>query len=636
MQNRLWINIGLPLIALSVICFVASAIAELIPAEHFFRDSGIKSVKIAPDGKCIAYLRPEKGNYVLAIMDLNNPDSLRGFGGGLQTDILRFFWLNNEDIVFSASEERYWARGLHTVNIRTRMQNLLSEYTHSIFDTLPGDPKRFLIKYYDRSDLYPTISRVSIKHGNPATYFSNPGSAIRFFDDYDEVIRLLLCFENNENYYMYREDKRAPWRIVEFPEETTPLEFDYSGNYLYVASSLNTETTGIYLFDIEKWELGERVIYHPKYDIVSPYVINSSTSWQGLHSGHKYKGLIGVSFETQIPQKVWLNDDFKTIQKLVDDTLSTTINRIYSLDDNFKRFIIFSFSDREPGAYYLLSLDTGKIDIVGKINDSIDPEKMAFRIPISYETRDGAIVEGYLTRPRDMAKDKAGPLVMLVHGGPWARDSFGFDREAQFLANRGYSVLQVNYRGSLGYGKKYLDGAALKMGTMMQNDVTDGARWAIKKGLADPNHIAIMGWSFGGYSTVHGLVNNADLYSCGIALSGVYDWVAQMKKVKSKYGWDSYYYVTNIYGDPKIDPEFLKSISLIDKVESIEDPLLIVHGGRDMVVDDRQSRKLARAMRSAGKKVKTLYEERERHGFQQAKNRIALYEQIETFLKENI
>jgi dipeptidyl aminopeptidase/acylaminoacyl peptidase len=551
-----------------LILAVTATGSDQIPIESFFRDPQIRSVKISPDGEYIAYLRPHKGKFTLFTMALGDPGSLRGVTGRWKTDISRFFWADAEEIVFSASYERYYALGLFTIHRETRRQKELSSKPHWIFDTLRLDPRNFLVTFYSKKTFYPDISRVGVSSLHPVIAFRNPGSAIGFIDDYSETIRILHCYENGEHYDLYRESNGHPWKRVEFPPETVPLEFSRSDDFLYVASSLNADTMGLYLFDLASWKLGELILSHPRYDIQSHYLGNDTTTFQSLRSGHKYGGLVSVSYETTIPKTVWLQPDLANLQRLIDKTLPDTINFITSVDDGFRRFVIHSFSDREPGVFYLFNAVDSELTIIARVNETIDPGQMARMSPFQLSTRDGPQIEGYLTRPLQAKTGEAGPMIVLVHGGPWVRDSFRFDPETQFLANRGYTVLQINYRGSSGYGKKHMRNSVREMGGMMQNDITDAVRWTIDKGFADPNRIGIMGWSFGGYSTVYGLIHHPDLYTCGVALSGVYDWSAHMLERKKEFGRDKYDYFRSIFGDPQEEAAFYRSVSLLNKIHS--------------------------------------------------------------------
>ncbi|MES1194387.1 MAG: alpha/beta fold hydrolase, partial [Opitutus sp.] len=237
----------------------------------------------------------------------------------------------------------------------------------------------------------------------------------------------------------------------------------------------------------------------------------------------KSRDLLGVRYVTEGPNQYWFDPALVGLQRTIDGLHPDLTNLIVSMDRSEQRMLVLSYSDREPGFYSLVDLASKKVSPLGQRMPWIKPEQLAPMFPIKCQARDGLPLHGYLTLPPG-AGQKNLPLVMLVHGGPWVRDVWGFDPIVQFLANRGYAVLQINYRGSIGYGVDFAAQGKGQVGGAIQDDITDAVRWAIGAGFADPKRIAIMGASYGGYSTLFALAKTPELYRCGIDIAGVTDW----------------------------------------------------------------------------------------------------------------
>ncbi|MGH8496367.1 MAG: alpha/beta hydrolase family protein, partial [Gammaproteobacteria bacterium] len=300
-----------------------------------------------------------------------------------------------------------------------------------------------------------------------------------------------------------------------------------------------------------------------------------------------------------------------------------------------------SASDRVPGIYYLYDEDEAKVRYLLSGASWLDPEQMADMRPISFETRDGLTVHGYLTLPRD-AGDEPVPLIVHPHGGPYGiRDEWGFEREVQFLASRGYGVLQINYRGSGGYGMEFERTGYRRWGLEMQDDITDGARWAVEEGFADPERICIYGASYGGYAAMAGLTMTPELYACGINYVGVVDLPMLYRQDMDTYkiaglraGRRSW--LEMVLGNPRDDRQRFHDTSPINFIEAIEAPLFVIHGRLDANVDIEQYRALVRQLAKHDKDFETMTERYQGHGFRAESAAIELHERIGEFLAENL
>jgi dipeptidyl aminopeptidase/acylaminoacyl peptidase len=300
-------------------------------------------------------------------------------------------------------------------------------------------------------------------------------------------------------------------------------------------------------------------------------------------------------------------------------------------------YIIRTYSDRSLGAYYIFDKNTDKLEKIVEVSPWIDENDMASVTPIEYKSRDGLTIHGYLTLPNGLTLKNAKnlPVVVNPHGGPWYRDGWGFNPEVQFLANRGFAVLQMNFRGSTGYGKAFWEASFKKWGREMQDDITDGTKWLIGQGIADPERIAIYGGSYGGYATLMGLVKEPGLYAAGVDYVGVSNMFTFMKTVPP-YWKPMLDMIYEMVGDPQADSLMLREVSPVFQVDKIKAPLFIAQGANDPRVNKGESDQMVEAMKARGIDVEYLVKDNEGHGFRNEENRFEFYRAMEGFLNKHL
>jgi dipeptidyl aminopeptidase/acylaminoacyl peptidase len=305
--------------------------------------------------------------------------------------------------------------------------------------------------------------------------------------------------------------------------------------------------------------------------------------------------------------------------------------------DDWTKVLYFRGSDVDPGSFYLVDRAKREFGIVGRCAAWIDSGQMAKVKPIEYPARDGLTIHGYLTLPPHCAGTNL-PMIVKPHGGPGARDRWEFDPEVQFLANRGYAVLQMNFRGSIGYGLSFWRAGFKQWGGKMQDDLTDGVRWAISQGIADPSRIGIFGASYGGYAALTGLIKTPELFRCAISYVGVTDVRAITRRsyLEGQARKDFDRVVREEVGDYRADKKELEAISPTHLVDGIKVPVLLAYGGRDPIVPVEQGYTLAEALKKQHKKVELIVEKNEGHGFRTLAARTNLFHRIELFLAENL
>jgi len=338
---------------------------------------------------------------------------------------------------------------------------------------------------------------------------------------------------------------------------------------------------------------------------------------------------------TDGPKIKWFDDEYAGNMAEVDKMRPDTVNLPVSISDQDRRILVFSCSDRNPGAYYLYTPQNKKLEGIVRPRPWIKPAQMAPMNPITYAARDGLELHGYITIPLGQ-KPRNLPLIVMPHGGPWVRDMWGFDPLVQMLANRGYAVLQVNYRGSAGYGAEFSKKGRREVGGAIQDDIEDATRWAIAKKVADPKRIAIVGGGYGGYSALYALGKNPDLYRCGISIAGVTDWVSIYKNLSDPDDKFSREYWIEEIGDPETDESKLGAVSPVNFAEKITAPVLIIQGKDDRIVPQKQAKKMIAALEKAGRKPESLFVAGEKHVFRKEKSLLREYKAIETFLAKHL
>jgi dipeptidyl aminopeptidase/acylaminoacyl peptidase len=298
------------------------------------------------------------------------------------------------------------------------------------------------------------------------------------------------------------------------------------------------------------------------------------------------------------------------------------------------RLIVSTFSDRSRGSQYLYDVGSKKLSKLTDIAPWLPEAEMAEMKPIKYTSRDGLLIHGYLTLPKG-AQAKNLPVVVNPHGGPWARDRWGFNPEVQLLANRGYAVLQMNFRGSTGYGRKFWEASFKQWGKSMQDDVTDGVQWLIKEGIADPKRVAIYGGSYGGYTTLAGLAFTPDLYAAGVNFVGVSNLFTFLNTIPPY--WKPYLDMFHeMVGHPEKDKALLAAASPVLHADKIKAPLFIAQGAKDPRVNKAESDQMVEAMKKRGVEVEYMVKDNEGHGFRNEENRFEFYEAMERFLAKHL
>jgi dipeptidyl aminopeptidase/acylaminoacyl peptidase len=629
------VRIGLLFLAslYAVIGGVPYGHADEMPVEVLFQRAEYGRMLLSPDGMYLAGVVRFKGRNNLNVVDLQKRQAtlVTSFDN---SDVLQFFWINNNRLVLAAGdaeEASGVARsdGWYAVDRDGSRWRRLGGFTFLGLSPDGGDDiivatRKRGVTINDAYRLDTWTQRFELLS------FDSPGDVLSWVVDREGIPRVAHSYVKGIHTLWYRESGTTPWVRIdegkEFRLHIAPLAFGYDNKTLYVAATRDGDKRAIYAYDVQAKKLGELIAGSRQANI------------DGLVFNRTKRVLVGVSYQADKPGVVWLDADMTRLQKTVDKALPDTYNVLLVADENPHRAVVFAYSDVDPGTNYLLDTDKLRLEEIARPRPWIDPKQMAARKAITYSARDGLEIPAYLTLPRN-SSDKKPPLVVIIHGGPFARGfSWGFDTLAEFFASRGYAVLQPEFRGSEGYGWKLFSAGFKQWGLGMQDDITDGVEWLIRQGYVDKDRICLYGGSYGGYATLWGLIKSPELYKCGVAFVAVTDIsllfdIAWSDMARSSYGFLDYG-ARDLIGDPDKDAEKFRSVSPLVNAEKLKAPVLLAYGAADIRVPLKHGQEFRAALDKYGKTYEWVVYSNEGHGFNKDENRFDFYRQVDAFLKK--
>ena len=639
------------ILAAALLLAAGAAFAEPPSVEALFAPPRFMSLTISPDGKTIAALAPVAGRQNVVVLDAatKKPTPVTGFN---TRDVVRMTWVNSKRLLvrsgsIATRDFDYRGGALYAIDIDGSDGRMVSEGGDDeqatagarfvgrfleIVRVLPGETDDIIAQEFVATfdggfagDLFRvntrTGRRTSIGFGKPDT-----GQSERWVVDDKGVARVQTVQDKGMVRIHYRAGPDAPWKkLDEFPENKPgwgALAVGDDDKSLLVQDQRTRDKAAIVRYDPETKTFGEVIAEHPQVDLGDLIRFR----------GHP----VGVAYEADRGGSAYFDEGLAKLQNMVDRAMPNTVNRL-SWSSDRSRVVVAAYSDVSPGSYYLLDTKAGKMEWLVDSFPQVKPADLVPMRPIRYPARDGLQIPAYLTLPK--GKDKNLPLVLIIHGGPWVSgDTWGFDPEAQFLATRGYAVLQPNFRGTTRYGWKHFSSSFKQWGLTMQDDITDGVKWAVDQGIVDPKRVCIYGGSYGGYATMMGLAKDPDLYKCGINYVGVTDinlfltatWADYAESDWIKYG------VKDMVGDADKDAQRLKETSPVEQAARIKAPVLMAYGAADRRVPIEHGTRMRAAMERNGQKPIWMVADGEGHGFREMKNQKMFYEAMEKFLAENI
>lgn len=598
-----------------------------IPLKDFFRNPEKTSYQISPNGKYISFLAPFNDRLNIYVQEIGSDSSSR-ITGVEDRDIAAYFWGNDQTILYlkdNAGDENYhfYSVGIDGSNNKdlTPFENVRA----NLVDELEDLDSEILIEMNKRNPEIFDVYRLNFETGEMKMTAENPGNISRWVTDHDGKIRAAVTTDGVNSGLIFRDIETEPFKEVlttNFKESLIPLFFSFDNKYLYASSNIGRDKSAIILYDLKNAKELELLFQHPEVDV------------SALSYSKKRKVLTAISYHTSKRERVFLDDEIKNIFKALENNLGDYEIFILDTDDNEEKFMIRTYSDRSLGANYIYDKTSGKLEKISDVSPWINEDEMSEMKPITYVSKDGLTINGYLSLPIGV-ESKNLPVVLNVHGGPWARDQWGYNPEVQFLVNRGYAVLQMNFRGSVGYGRKFWEASFKQWGKTMQDDITDGVNWLIDEGIADPKRIAIYGGSYGGYATLAGLTFTPDLYAAGVDYVGVSNLFTFMKSIPPY--WKPYLEMLyEMVGNPESDKEMLTAASPVFHVDKIKSPLFIAQGKMDPRVNINESDQMVEALKKRGIDVPYMVKDNEGHGFHNEENRFDFYNAMEKFLAKHL
>lgn len=619
---------------------------ELLSRESFFGGSNKNSYSISPDGKYISYIAPtKKGALGLWVCTPGKSDD-RLLSGEEDNIGLVYYWAyDNKHILYLADTDGDENFHLFTLDITTGKNTDLTPYKIVKAQNLllkKSRPGEVLVGLNLRDSRQFDMYRINLETGKSTKEVDNPGDVRWWLSDENLVIRAAVAISPKDcsTTLRVRDGEGKPWKdLIVWPfGETGVLEgygsdiaiaFTADGKAIFVQAAFEGDQTQLAKVDATTGKVLKIISSRKNESIWNQMGITLYNEAQLLFSP-KTGEVQAVGFNYLKPS--WevidpaLKDDFSILEKNGNGVFS-----VLGRDLLDTKWVILTLSDIGDSAYYYLDRTAHKLEKLAELNPGFSTSNMAPMEPIVIKSRDGLDIPCYITYPKGVSKEKL-PLVVMVHGGPWARDDWGFDPFSQYLANRGYAVLKVNFRGSAGFGKKFLNAGIGQWGAKMQDDITDAVKYFIGKGIADEKRIGIIGGSYGGYATLAGVTFTPDLYNCAICMSGISNVKTFMESMPDWWGLIKKRWLMRI-GNVLEDDEMNRRISPVFHTKNIKAKLMIIHGEKDPRVKISEADQIVKAMRENKQEVVyVMYPDEGHGGTAHAANLLDTLVRIEEFL----
>ncbi len=599
----------------------------LIPREILYGNPSRTSPQVSPDGKYIAYIAPDDKNILQVWLGEIELEEAKKLTDDKKRGIRAFFWTYNpEQLIYLQDTDGDENFHLYSVNINSNIVRDLTPFqgvTAQVIGLEPEFPDEILVglnlNNLQKFDVY----RINLKNGAVEFDTDNPGNIVLWTADAKfNILAALAATPDGGHDLLYREATDKPWQTLRHwgpEEEGSPRGFSQDGQILYLVASHDANAARLLALDLATKQ--EAVIAEDSQYDVSMAVIHPT--------------------ERHVQAVLFYKD--KLEWHLIDPSIAADVEAIASVrpgevypvsrDLADGKWLNAYVTDDGPVYFYAYDRTSGSSTLLFSHRPELEELPLVSTKPISYTARDGLTIHGYLTVPQELEPPYA--TVMLVHGGPWARDMWGYNSQAQWLANRGYAVLQPNFRGSTGYGKDFLNAGYRQWAAAMHDDLIDGVNWLVKEGISDSNKIGIMGGSYGGYATLVGLTFTPEVFACGVDIVGPSNLITLLQSIPPYWAPMKAMFQHRI-GNLETEEEFLKSRSPLFFVDQIQKPLLIGQGANDPRVKEAESEQIVDAMRKAGKPVEYVLYTDEGHGFARPETRLHFYALAEEFLAKHL
>lgn len=659
-------NRHLAVLAAALLLLSPMAAANAAPAESaakpatlddFLRLDRFQQVKISPKGTYVAATVPVDDKTVLVILKPGQAKPMAHFNMRGKTHVIDFWWVNDDRVLFALGEKQggldkpqslgeIWgmnadgtketmlvggaARATSLItgadSVSARTNSARKEAVFAVMeDTLLNDDQFVLVSVYRPGSPITTLERMNVDTGARSQVARAPMKYAGFYTDHAGHVRFAFGeSETNRSRLYFRANDDADWSVLNDAADSgidlTPMGFSADDRIAYLRKGMPKGPDAVMAYDIGTGKMTE-VSRDERFDPA------------GLVYAVGGLAPIGVVYLTPTPKVVYFDPESADarLHRAVSSAFPGEWVSLRGLATPNGDVLMQVMSDRNPGDFYLFNTKSKNAALFISRRDWIDPARMATTQGFHFQARDGLRIDGLLTLPPG-SDGKRLPVVVNPHGGPFGiSDGWGFGNERQLLANAGYAVLQVNFRGSGGFGESFERAGYKQWGRAMQDDLTDATRWAIQQGIADPNRICIYGASYGGYASLEGVTKEPDLYRCAIGYVGVYDMPMMYHDGDIPERLFGRNFLKETLGEENLD-----AISPDMHADRIRVPVFLAAGGEDQRAPIEQSKRMEQALRRAGKSVETLYYPEEAHGFYTPEHNREFYSRVLAFLKANI
>lgn len=616
----LMVTLGL---AVGLVSQAAAALPPLIPKELLFGNPERAQGRISPDGLRMSYLAPKDGVLNVWVKTIGKNDDKVVTDDKLRGIRIHSWALDNKHILYLQDQGGNENWHIYSVDLEkggTRDLTPFDNVQAQIVSTEPAFPNEILIQMNKRNPQLMDLYKLDLTTGDTTLVGENPGNIVGWVPDFQFKARAAYASAPDGGFdLLVRENVPDSFKTLIHwgPEdEGQPYGFTPDGNGLYIGDSRGADVTCLKTVDLKtgtekviasdpRVDIGDAMINPSKHQVEAVSFDYDRSRWKALDPA--------------------IAGDLEAITQFAPGEFD-----VVSRDLADKNWLVTSVSDGKPTQYYAYNRDSKKGTLLFSVQPKLEEFTLAPMKFVEIKSRDSLTLPSYLTLPNG-ADPKNLPMILNVHGGPWARDSWGYNPEVQWMANRGYAVLQVNFRGSTGFGKKFLHAGDKEWGRKMQDDLTDAVKWAIAQGYADPKKVAIYGGSYGGYATLAGVAFTPDLYACGVDICGPSNIMTLIASIPPYWKPLLKVFTTRV-GDPATEEAMLKERSPLFSASKIKIPMMIGQGANDPRVKQAEAEQIVAALKGNEQYVEYIVYPDEGHGFARPENRLDFYGKSEKFL----
>jgi dipeptidyl aminopeptidase/acylaminoacyl peptidase len=614
----------------------ATAIPKAYPVRDFFANPEKAYFRLSEDGRTLGFMQPVSVDgaarrlnvFVQPLKGSQPVGEPRRLTAETARDISIYSWKGSDRILYVkdfGGDENFH---LVSVDVKTGKVTDLTpgdKVRAELLDELPDDPHHILVTHNRRNAEVFDVVRIDLRTGQETVVATNPGDIVGWTTDHKGRVRVAFRTDGLKSEVLYRADEKSPFRTIistDYKTEVSVASFAADNKRLYAISNRGRDRKALVMIDPAKPDAEQLVYEHPQVDL-------GGATWSRLRNK-----LTKAEFVTAKVERRFFDAATQRMYERIAAKVPGMEVTLQSMNKAEDKAIVAASNDRTPGSRYIYDAKSNSLSLLAEINPKISEQDMAPMRPISYKSRDGLTIHGYLTMPVGR-EPKALPCIINPHGGPWARDVWGYNPEVQFLANRGYCVLQMNFRGSTGYGRQFWEASFGQWGLKMQDDITDGVKWLVAQGIADAARVGIYGASYGGYATLAGVAFTPELYAAAVNYVGVSNLFTFMNTIPP-YWRTEIAKLHDMVGHPERDKDRMTRTSPALNAEKIRTPLMVVQGARDPRVNKAESDQMVEALRKRGVDVPYMVKDNEGHGFRNEENQYEFYGAMEQFLGKHL